>query len=167
MSPRYLCDKYRSRPHPQSRKCACQFLWEAQRVRSNCARLASSASRGDNEVDHAVSLKVEFQMHTVLSNGNGKSYITMIYLCFSRSVCFSMDHLLDRRFGLFLSGSSLISWCCDTPLVREFQMWRRRCKQIDSHWFQGRQMRFWWMWSTISWKYFIIYEVRLFSTANI
>ena len=52
-------------------------------------------------------------------------------------------------------------------LVREIQMWRGRCKQIDSHWFQGRQMRFWWMWSTISWKYFIIYQVRLFSTANI
>ena len=22
--------------------------------------------------------------------------------------------------------------------MREFQMWRRRCKQIDPHWFQGR-----------------------------
>ena len=26
MSPRYLGDKYRSRLHPRSRKCACQFL---------------------------------------------------------------------------------------------------------------------------------------------
>ena len=38
---------------------------------SNCARPASSASRGDNEVDHAVCLKVEFHMHTDLSNENG------------------------------------------------------------------------------------------------
>ena len=51
--------------------------------------------------------------------------------------------------------------------TREFQMWRRRCKQIDPHWFQGRQMRFWWMLSTMSWKYFMIYKVRLFSTANL
>ena len=59
-------------------------------MKSHCARPASSASRGDNEVDHAVCLKVEFQMHTVLSNENGKFYTTMIYACFSRSECFSM-----------------------------------------------------------------------------
>ena len=34
--------------------------------------------------------------------------------------------------------------------TREFHMGRRRCKQIDPRWFQGRQMRFWWMLSTIS-----------------
>ena len=50
-------------------------------MKSNCARPASSASRGDNEVDHAVCLKVEFHMHTVLSNENA---------CFSRLICFSM-----------------------------------------------------------------------------
>ena len=59
-------------------------------MKSNCARPASSASRGDNEVDHAMCLKIEFQTHTVLSNENGKFYTTMIYPCFSRSVCFSM-----------------------------------------------------------------------------
>ena len=36
--------------------------------------------------------------------------------------------------------------------TREFQMWRRRSKQIDPHWFQGRQMCFWRLLSTISWK---------------
>ena len=56
----------------------------------NCARPPSSASRGDNEVDHAVCLKAEFQRHTALSNDNGKFYTTMIYPCFSRLVCFSM-----------------------------------------------------------------------------
>ena len=59
-------------------------------MKSNCTTPASSASRGDNEVDHGVCLKVEFQMHTVLSNENGKFYTAMIYPCFSRSVCFSI-----------------------------------------------------------------------------
>ena len=82
MSPRYLGGKYRSRlSYPRSQKCPCQFLRETERVKSNCARPASSASRGDNEVDHAVCLKAEFQMHTVLSNKNGKFYTTMVYLC--------------------------------------------------------------------------------------
>ena len=152
MSPRYLGGKYRSRLYPRSRKCACQFLRETERVKSKCATPVSSASRGDNEVDHAVCLKVEFHMHTVLSNENGKFYTTMIYPCFSRSVCFSMGSPAWWRFGLCSSGSSLVSRWRDAPLVREFQMWRRRCKQTDPHWFQGRQVRFLWMLSTISWK---------------
>ena len=168
MSPRYLGGKYRCRLHPRSRKCACQFLWQIERVKSNCARPASSASHGDNDVDHAVCLKAEFPMHTGLSNENDKLYTIMIYPCFSRSVYFSMGSPAWWRFGLCSSGSSLASrWWRNTPLVRKFQMWRRSCKQIDSHWFQGCEMRFWWMWSTISWKYFMIYQVRLFSTANI
>ena len=57
-------------------------------MKSNCVRPASFASRGDNEVDQAVCLKFEFQMHTVHSNDTGKFYTTMIYPCFSRSVCF-------------------------------------------------------------------------------
>ena len=32
MSPRYLGGNYRSRFHPRSRKCACQFLRETERV---------------------------------------------------------------------------------------------------------------------------------------
>ena len=152
MSPRYLDGKYRSRLHPRSRKCACRFLWETERVKSNCARPASSASRGDNEVDHAVRLKF---------------YTTMTYPCFSRSVCFSMGSPAWWRFGLFSSGSSLVSWWHDVTLVHKFQMWRCRCKQIHPQWFQGRQMHFWWMLSTISWKHFMIYKARLFGTANI
>ena len=95
-------------------------------------------SRGDNEVDHAVCLKAEFQMHTALSNANGKFYTTMLYPCFSRSVCFSMGSPAWWRFGLCSSGSSLVS--DDVTL--------RSCTRE----FQGRQMRFWWMLSTMSWK---------------
>ena len=152
MSPRYLGGKYCSRLHPRSRKCACHFLRETERVKSSCARPASSASRGNNKVHHVVCFKVEFQMHTVLSNENGKFYTTMIYPCFSRSVCFLMGSPAWWRFGLCSSGSLLVSRWPDAPLVQEFQMWRHRCKKIDLRWFQGRQMRFWWMLSTILWK---------------
>ena len=153
MSPRYLGGKYWSRLHPWSRKCACLILRETGRVKSSCARPASSASHGNNEVDHAVCLKAKFQMHTALSNENGKFYTTMIYPCFSRSLCFSMGSPAWWRFGLFQAG--VPSCPGDVTLrscTREFQMWRRRCKQMDPHWFHWRQMRFWWMLSTMLWK---------------
>ena len=137
MSPRYLGGKYRSRCHPRLRKCACPFLRQTERVKSNCARSVSSDSHGSNEVDHAVCLKVEFQMHTVLSNENDKFYTTMIYPCFSRLVCVSMGSPAWWRFGLSSSGSSLMSRWRDAPRAHEFQMLRRRCKQIYPHWFRG------------------------------
>ena len=152
---------------PGRKNVSESFLQETVRVKLNCARRTSSASHEDNEVDHAVCLKAEFQMHTYLSNENGKFYTTMIYPCFSRLVCFSMGSLTSWRFGLCSSGSSLKSQWHDTGLMRKFQMWHHRCKQIDLHWIQGCQMHFWRMWSTISWKYFIIYQFQLFSTANI
>ena len=62
-------------------------------------------------------LKAEFQMHTSLSNENGKFYTTMIYPCFSRSVCLSMGSPAWWRFGLCSSGSSLVSRWRDAPLV--------------------------------------------------
>ena len=146
---------------PPISKMRVPHLQEIERVKSNCTRPASSASRGDSEVDHTVCLKAEFHMHTVLSNENCKFYTIMIYLCFSRPVCFSMGSPAWWRFDLCSSGISLVSrW-------REFQMWRRRCKQIGPHSFQRRQMRFCWMWSTISWKCVIIYPVRLLSTVNL
>ena len=72
-------------------------------MKSNCARTASSAFHGDNEADHLVCLKIEFQMHTVLSNEHGEFYTTMIYLCFSRSVYFSMGLMKD--WSLFKQNS--------------------------------------------------------------
>ena len=151
MSPCYLAGKYPCRFHPQ---------------KSNCTRLVLPASCGDNEVDHAVCLIAEFQMQTVLSNANGQFYTTMIYPCFSRGVWFSIGLPAWWRFGLCSSGSSLVSQWRDAPLMCEFQMWQHRCKQIEPHWFQEHQMCFWWMWSTISRNYFIIYSVQMFRTAN-
>ena len=110
-------DKYRSRLHPLA-KMRLPFLRETGRVKSNCARPASSASRGDNEVDHALCLKAEFQMHTVLSNENGKFvYTAMLYPCFSRSVCLSKGSPAWWRFGLCSNGNSLVSRWRDAPLV--------------------------------------------------
>ena len=76
------------------------------------------------------------------------------------------DLLLDEGLAFVQAGvpPGSMTWRGrEGALERKFQMWRRRCKQIDPHWFQGR---FWWIWSTISWKYSIIYPVRLFSTAK-
>ena len=66
---------------------------------------------------------------------------------------FRWARMLDE--GLAFVQAGVPSCPDDAPLrsyTREFQMWRRRCKQIDPHWFQGYQIRFWWMLSTISWK---------------
>ena len=113
-------------------KCACQFfLRETGRVKLNCARPASSATRGDNEVDHAVCLQAEFQMHTVLFNENDKFYTTMIYPSAGRYV-FRWDRLLDEDLAFVQAG--VLSCPDDVTLrscTREFQMWRRRCKHID------------------------------------
>ena len=81
---------------------------------------------------------------------------------------FRWDRLLEEGLAFVQAG---VPSCPDDVTLRsctrEFQMWRRRCKQIEPHWFHGRQMRFWWMLSAMSWKQFMIYKVRLFSTANI
>ena len=152
MSPRYLGGSIAvaSTPgHENAPDSFCRILSMWNRTAPDRGHLLPV---GTNEVDHVVCLKVEFQMHTVLSNENGKLYTTMMYPCFSRSICLSMGLPAWWRFGLCSSGSSLVSRWRDDPLVREFQMWRRRCKQRDPHWYQGRQMCFWWMLSTISWK---------------
>ena len=56
---------------------------------------------------------------------------------------FRSDRLLDEGLAFVQAG---VPPCPDdvTPCscTREFQMWRRRYKQIDPHWFQVRQMRF-------------------------
>ena len=63
------------------------------------------------------------------------------------------DRLLDEGLAFVQAG---VSSCADDVMLRsctrEFQMWRRKCKQIDPRWFQGRQLRFWWKLSTVSWK---------------
>ena len=80
--------------------------------------------------------------HTVLFNGNGDFYTYDLYPHLNRSVCPLMGSPTWWRFSFCSSGSSLVFWWRDASLVQEFQMWGRRCKQWDSHWFQGHKMRF-------------------------
>ena len=101
MSPRYLGGKYRSPFHPVRENARASFLRETERVKSNCARPASSASRGDNEVKHAVCLKVEFQMYAVLSNENGEVYTTMISVLQQVSMFFNGIACLMKVWPLF------------------------------------------------------------------
>ena len=125
MSPRYRGGKYRSRLHPRSRKCTWHFFagdWSCEI---------------DNEVNHAVCLQAEFQMHAVLTIENDKFYTTMIYSCFSRSVCFSMGPPAWWRFGLCSSGSSLVSRWGDARARANF-----KCDVADvtDHW--GHQVQY-------------------------
>ena len=108
--------------------------------------------------------KTEFQMHFQWKWQLLQSYDISVL---QQVGIFSMGSPARWRFGICSSGNSLASRWRDVPLMREFQMWRRRCKHIGPHWFEGRQLRFWWTWSTISWKYFIIHKARRFRRANI
>ena len=109
LSPCDLGGKYRSRLHPRLRKCACQFLagdWACEielcqtgficfpwRQRSwSCGVFKSRIS------DAHCPFQWKWQFYT-----------TMIYPCFSGSVCFSMGSPAWWRFGLCSSGSSLVS----------------------------------------------------------
>ena len=119
-------------------------------------------------VDHGVCLKAEFLLYTILSNEHDKFYTTITDSFFSRSVCFSMRSPSWWRFALCSSGSSLVfpgEWWRDASLVCEFQMWSRVNKQICID-FRDVKCLFWWLWSAISWKHFIIYSVRLFSSSD-
>ena len=132
MSPLNLGGKYRCRPHPQSQKCTRHFFAGSRLCYSNCTRVVSSLN---NVVDHVVCLKVEFLLHTILSNEKGEFYTTMIYPYLNRSVCLLMGSPTWWRFSFCLSQSSLMFWWRGARLVCEFQMLGHRCKQWDSHWF--------------------------------
>ena len=97
----------------------------------------------NNIVIHVVGLKAELLSHIALSNENAEFYTTMIYPCLNRSV-YLIELSTWWKFSFSLSGSSLMFWWCDTPRMREFQMWGRRCKHWDADWFQGQKNAFLW-----------------------
>ena len=137
-------------PPPVAKVHAPVFFREPERVNRTTSEWRHRL-HGDNIVDHVVCLKAEFLWHTFLSNENGEFYTYDIYPYLNRSVCLLMGSPTWWRFTFCSSGSSLVFWWRDAPLEREFQMWGRRCKQWDSHWFQGHKMRFGGIWSTMSW----------------
>ena len=88
-------------PPPRSRKCACAGDWaceiELRQTGVICFLWRQRCwSCGMN-------------CRCTLYNENGEFYTTLIYLCFSRSVRFSMGSPAWWRFGLCSSGSSLVS----------------------------------------------------------
>ena len=124
MSPRNLGGKYRCRPDPRWRKCMRHFFFhEPERVNRTASEWRHRL-HGNNIVDHVVCLKAEFLWHTY-----------DIYPYLNMSVCLLMRSPTWWRFTFCSSGSSLVFWWRDAPLAHEFQMWGRRCKQWDSHWF--------------------------------
>ena len=154
MSPRYRGGKYRSRLHPRSRKCACQFF---------CGRLGVW-NRTAPDRRHLLPLAITKLIMRCVYNLNFRCTLpfpmkmtSSIQLWYIRASAgryvFRWDRLLDEGLAFVQAG---VPSCPDDVTLRsctrEFQMWRRRCKQIDPHWVQGRQMCFWWMLSTISWK---------------
>ena len=126
MSPLYHGGKYRCRPHPQSQKCTRHFFAGSRPCYSNCTRVVSSL--GNNVVDHVVCLKVEFVLHTILSNEKGEFYTTMIYPYLNRLVCLLMGSPTWWGFSFCLSQSSLMFWWRGVRLVCEFQMLGHWCK---------------------------------------
>ena len=88
---------------------------------------------------YVVCLIAEFLLHTVISNENGEFYTYGIYPYLNRSVCLLVGSPTWWRFSFCSSGSSLVCFMMTwrTRLVHEFQMWGRRCKHLDSRWFQG------------------------------
>ena len=128
MSPRNLGSKYRCRPQPGRESARASFMREAERV-----------NRTAPERRHRLTcLKAEFLWHTVLSNENGGFYTYGIYPYLNRSLCLLIGSSLDEGLAFVQAGvPSCAPWWRDAPLVREFQIWGRRCKQWDSHWFQA------------------------------
>ena len=110
-------------------------------------------------------LKAEFLWYTVLSNENGEFYTYSMHPYLNRSVCLWMGWPTYEGLAFVQAGvpSCAPWWWRDAPLVREFQMWDRRCKQWDSHWFQGRKIRFCGIWSTM----FAITIRDIFSSTNL
>ena len=133
MSPCNLGGKYCCHPHPRWRKCKCQFFVGGIVCQLNCIRVASIA--WPQCCRWCGVFKAEFLWHTLLYKENGEFYTYNIYPYLTMLVFLLMGSPIWWMFSFCSCRSSLVFWWRDAPLVREIQMWGRRCKQWDSHWF--------------------------------
>ena len=103
--------------------------------------------------DHKGWSDAKFLLRTVFSNENGKFYTIVVEMCWSWLICFSVGSPTWWRLSLGLSGSFLVFLWRGALLVRECQMWSRRCIQRNSRRFQWRKMYYCGMWvgSIVSW----------------
>ena len=123
---------------------------------------------GDKDADHEVCLKLNFWCTLsfqwkwqILHNYDIYPLLQQVGMFSSGIICLIKFRLLFKQEF----PRVLMTWSGDTTLAHEFQTWSRWCKQRDLRWFHGQKMRFLWMLSAIAWNHFIIYSVRLFSTA--
>ena len=144
-----------SPPPPVTKMRVPVFLRETGRVKSNCARPASSATRAVATTKLIMQCVYKLNFRCTLSFPMKMTSSTQLWYIRASAgrYGFRWDRLLDESLAFQVVQAGVPS-CPDdvTPrsCMRESQMWRRRCKQIDPHWFQGRQMRFWCISSTIS-----------------
>ena len=133
MSPRNLGGKYRCRPHPRWRKCTRQFFPGTRACQSNYIRVASSLAWRQHRRSCGVFKSWISVAHCPCQWKWRVLHIRYFNPYLNRSVCLLMGSPTWWRFTFCSSGSSLVFWWRDAPLVREFQMWGRRYKQWDSH----------------------------------
>ena len=154
MAPRYRGGKYSSRLHPRSRKCAWQFFCGRLGVWKRTAPdrrhlLPVAATKFNMRCVYKLNFRCTLSFPMKMTSSTQLWYIRDS----GGRYVFRWDRLLDEGLAFVQAG---VPSCPDDVTLRscarELQMWRRRCKQIDPLWFQGRQMRFRWMLSTISWK---------------
>ena len=109
MSPRNLSGKYRCRPHPLWRTCACHFLWKTMRVNQTTPKLTSFAWRQRRRS------RTVFQSSVYVANSRfqpkkaSPSQLWVI-LCLNRSVCVSKLSHTWWRLSLCSRGSSPMFW---------------------------------------------------------
>ena len=150
MSPRYLGGKYRSRLHPGRENARASFygrlgVWN-RAAPDRCHLLPVATSKLIMRCVYKLNFRCTPPFPLKMPSSTQLWYIRASA---GRHV-FLLDRLLDEDLAFVQAGvpDDVTLRSC----TREFQMWRRWCKQIDRHWFQGRQMCFWWMLSTMSWK---------------
>ena len=121
MSPRYLGSKYRSRLHPRSRKCAWYILRETGRVKSNCARPVSSASRAWRQRSWSCGVfkswisdaRCPFQWKWQVLHSYAISVLQQVGMFFDGIACL-------MKVWPFSSGSSLVSRWRDVADVNKY-----------------------------------------------
>ena len=87
-----------------SRGCSLAAPGDDEGVARMSDHPTSSATRGDNKVDHAVCLKVEFHMHTVLTNEMASSTQLWWVRASARRHIFRWDRLLDACLAFVQAG---------------------------------------------------------------
>ena len=153
MSPRNLGCKYRCRPNPGSRKYACHLWHETERVHRTAPRLALSAWQ-----------------HRCSSCGVFNSWLSVAHSPFLQKWRVLHKYVISVPQQVRMSFNGIANFvqagvplCSDDATHRSCTNFNCDVAYIhwDSHWFQGRKMRFYGMYPLMSRKSFIKFSIRL------